>query len=439
MTDTAFTTERPGQKLGLFAAVALVMGNVIGSGAFLLPAQLAPFGWNAVIAWAVTIGGALCLANAIAQLTARHPGIGGPIGMVRVSFGPFAASIAGFGSWVSFLTANATLAVAATSYGGSQFPWLLAHPALASILLVWILTAVALASTRLASVVQSVTMLLKLVPLLIALALIIAIIARPGPAPVPPFVWADINITAVGAAAALALWAMVGFEAASLAEDIVDQPVRNIPRATLFGAGLSGLFYLVVCSGVMLLIPAAEMAASNAPFALFIGTYWGPQLASIIGIFAAIAAMGALNGWILLHGELPRSLAVRGLFPAFFGRVTARRTPYAALITGSVITTLLLAANSSKDTAALFAFMALLSTSCSLWIYLACSIAAIRLRAAMITSAVGVAFAVWALWGAGITPSALSFALMMAGAPLYWIARREGPLAPLGREPAAIS
>jgi APA family basic amino acid/polyamine antiporter len=149
--------------------------------------------------------------------------------------------------------------------------------------------------------------------------------------------------------------------------------------------------------------------------------------------------MGALNGWILLHGELPRSMAVRGLFPSFFGRVTGRATPYASLLLGSVLTTLLLLANSSKGTAALFAFMALLSTSCSLWIYLACSIAAIRLRAAMITSALGIAFGIWALWGAGVQASGLSFALMIAGAPLYWIARREAGSAPLGREPASIA
>lgn len=49
--------NKPARKLGLFMAVALVIGNMIGSGVFLLPASLAPFGWNAVAGWVVTIAG----------------------------------------------------------------------------------------------------------------------------------------------------------------------------------------------------------------------------------------------------------------------------------------------------------------------------------------------------------------------------------------------
>ena len=64
-------SEVPGRKLGLVAAIALVMGNMIGSGVFLLPASLAPFGWNAVGGWIVTIVGAVCLAHVLAAHTRR--------------------------------------------------------------------------------------------------------------------------------------------------------------------------------------------------------------------------------------------------------------------------------------------------------------------------------------------------------------------------------
>ncbi len=60
-------TKEPGRKLGFFMSVALVMGNMIGSGVFLLPQGLAPFGWNAIAGWAITIAGALCLAHVLAD------------------------------------------------------------------------------------------------------------------------------------------------------------------------------------------------------------------------------------------------------------------------------------------------------------------------------------------------------------------------------------
>ena len=71
-------TKKPGRKLGFFMAVALVMGNMIGSGVFLLPQGLAPYGWNAIAGWAITIAGALCLAHVLATLTASHEGAIGP-------------------------------------------------------------------------------------------------------------------------------------------------------------------------------------------------------------------------------------------------------------------------------------------------------------------------------------------------------------------------
>ena len=87
MTIQASVTERPGRKLGLFAAIALIMGNMIGSGVFLLPASLAPYGWNAVLGWVVTIAGTLVLAWVFAALTRALPAARDPTGFVTEAFG----------------------------------------------------------------------------------------------------------------------------------------------------------------------------------------------------------------------------------------------------------------------------------------------------------------------------------------------------------------
>ena len=70
--------QAPRRTFGFWICLALVMGNMIGSGVFLLPAALAPYGWNAILGWAITIAGALCLAFVFASLARQFPRAGGP-------------------------------------------------------------------------------------------------------------------------------------------------------------------------------------------------------------------------------------------------------------------------------------------------------------------------------------------------------------------------
>lgn len=88
MANTIKTASVPGRKLGLFAAIALVMGNMIGSGVFLLPTSLAPFGWHAVLGWIISICGTLVLAWVFAALTKANPATGDPSGFCTDAFGP---------------------------------------------------------------------------------------------------------------------------------------------------------------------------------------------------------------------------------------------------------------------------------------------------------------------------------------------------------------
>lgn len=430
MTETATVTERPGHKLGLFAAIALVMGNMIGTGVFLLPAQLAPFGWNAVAGWAVTIGGAVCLAHVLARLAAARPHAVGLAALIECELGPLAGFLIGFSFWVSIWTGVVTIAVGAISYSSSFLPALALHPALATLALIWAVTAINLAGVRLAGPFQVVTLLLKLVPLLVVFAIILIQLSLNGPAILAPFPSEGLQITPVASAAALALWAMVGFEAACAAGDKIDNPAVTIPRATMIGAALTGLFYLLVCSGIALMLPADKVAASAAPFELFVATFWSPGPAALVALFAAISAIGALNGWILVQGETPRDMARRSMMPQWFAAANAAGTPRRALIVSSLLASLLLLANGGRTMGGLFAFMALLSTCATLWLYLACALAAAKARIALPTAAVGTVFALWALWGAGREAVALSLVLMLAGLPLYWWARRGVSIRP---------
>ena len=84
MTQNTAEASRP---MGFWMALALVMGSMIGSGVFLLPASLAPLGWNSVIGWLITVAGALCVAAVFGALSKALPKAGGPYAYTRAAFG----------------------------------------------------------------------------------------------------------------------------------------------------------------------------------------------------------------------------------------------------------------------------------------------------------------------------------------------------------------
>jgi APA family basic amino acid/polyamine antiporter len=410
--------------------LALVMGNMIGSGVFLLPASLAPFGWNAVAGWVVTIAGALVLAYLLVRLTRALPADPDAVGLVRTSFGPIPGFMIGWSYWVSVWTANVTLAVACVSNfsvfapGFSTVPF---GPALAALALIWLLTFVSLGGARAAGGVQLVTLLLKLVPLLVVIVLVLLVLLREGSRNLAPFPAEGLTLSAVGASATLTLWALLGFESASVVGDKVANPQKTVARATMIGTAATGLLYLIVCSGIALMLPVDLASNSDAPFATFVERYWAREPGLMMAAFAGIAALGGLNGWILLQGEVPLAMARSGTLPSWFGKTNPRNAPVRALILSSVLASILLLANASKSMGGLFTFMALLSTSASLWLYLAIALAAVKHRIAMPLALLGTAYALWAIWGAGIDVSMLSLALMASGLPLYLLARRSAP------------
>jgi APA family basic amino acid/polyamine antiporter len=225
---------------------------------------------------------------------------------------------------------------------------------------------------------------------------------------------------------------MLGVEAASVGSRNVADPERNVPRATLIGTLVAGIVYILVSAPVALLLPVEQAAASNAPLADFVATFWTPVLAALVGLFAAISAIGALNGWVLLQGELPLAMARHGVFPAWLGKLTRRGTPLRAQLLSSTCATVLIAANSSRTIAGLFVFMALLATAATLFLYLGCALAALVLqrtgeveRSTKLTvlASLGALYAVWTFSSAGAEATGWGAVLLATGLPVYFFMR----------------
>src|SRR5690606_31600959 len=115
---------------------------------------------------------------------------------------------------------------------------------------------------------------LKLLPLIAVAAIIIGFLAQGG-AQFSAYPHTPFALSALTPALGIVFLAMVGFETASLAAERVRDPARNVLRATIGGLALTGLLYLTVSTGVSFALPEAVVAASGAPLALFVETFWG--------------------------------------------------------------------------------------------------------------------------------------------------------------------
>ena len=428
------------RKLGFWMCVALVVGNMIGSGVFLLPAALAPYGMNSVLAWLATSFGAVMLACVFSGLGNAFPEQEGSYGYVKLAFGELAAFVVAWGYWISIWVGNASIATGSISYLANLVPALESPTlaAFATIGVVWLLTAVNLYGVRAAGGVQVVTTVLKLLPLLAISALGIGLFFTHDPrldwqaaASVP------LSGSGVTAAAALTLWALLGFESAAVAAQRVQDPARTIPRATVFGTLVVAAIYILSCTAVLLLLAPEAAAKSGAPFADVATRFWGSGAGHAVAAFAAISGFGALNGWILLQGEVPFRLAQRGVFPKVFARESARNTPVAALLLSSLLVTLLVLLNLGKSVVGVFTFMLLLSTTSTLVLYLACALSVLVLlrRGAMpargaragwlaVAGALGALYALWTLYGAGAEALLWGLVLLGAAVPVFYLMRR---------------
>jgi len=429
-------TQAP-KLLSLPMATALVIGNMIGSGIFLLPATMAPYGGVSALGWFFTASGAILLALTFAWLARTRAAAGGIYAYTRLAFGDFAGFFVAWSYWISIWITTSALAIATVSYLSALIPILAESRVIAAatgLALLWILTGVSLHSVRSAGNVQVITVVLKVAPLIVLMVMGLWYLE---PAHFEPFnPTGKPAMQAASGAAALALWSMLGLEAASVAAGKVRDPERNVARATIWGTALAALVTALVCIGAMAIVPPAVLAKSNAPMADVANVVWGGWGGTAIALVGALSAFGCLNGWILLQGVLPQAMARDGLFPKAAGQENARGSPAFALIIGSVLASIMIVVNHTQTLIGLFTFLTLLATLANLVPYLFCAMAALRLmksdgpvpltraRAAVLLAAAG--YAMWTIYGAGQETVFWGFLLLLTGLPVYvWLRRGE--------------
>jgi len=410
---------------------ALVVGNMIGSGIFLLPAALASFGGISIIGWLLTMLGSLLLARVFVRLVRHAPMAGGPYAYTRLGFGDFAGFLVAWGYWISTWVTDAALAVAFISYSTVFWPQLATNNYLAAgmaIATIWLLTLVNTSSIRRAGRVQLITTVIKLLPLLLIGT--IGLFYFNGDH-FTPFNRSDQStLSALSATVTLTLWAFLGLESATIPAHSVANPAVTIPRATILGVAIAGTLYIFGTVSVMGILPPEALAASPAPFAEAARIAWGRWAGYAVAIGAAVSCFGALNGWILIHGQVPYAAALDGLFPRQFAQLSKQGTPVFGLVISSILATLLVSFNYGKNLVELFTFIILLATLTTLVPYIFSSMTALLLvlkeapqrgfpfRAALVPI-LAFLYSLWAIMGAGFEIVYWGFILFIMGVPVY--------------------
>jgi arginine:agmatine antiporter len=427
--------EKP-KALGVAACTAIVVGNMVGSGFYLSPSALAPYGQLAILAWVVMGAGAICLGLVFAKLARLAPATGGPYAYTRLGYGDFMGFLIGWGYWISIWASLPVIALAFTGAMMHMFPALQGRAIAAALTIgsIWAVVLVNMRGVAAAGVFAQVTTYAKLVPF--------------GAIAIVGLFWVDgANLsefnpsgeplgTAFLALAPLTMFAFMGMESATVPAGDVKDAARTIARSTVLGISIAAVLYVLGTVVVLGVVPREQLVGSLAPFSDAARMMWGDWAATAVSFAVILSAIGALNGWTLLMAQVPMAAAQDKLFPAVFGQLSGRGVPVLGMtISASFASILVLTqALGSGGFAEVYKLILGLATMTAVIPYAFCA-AATGLVAAKVgggpvprvglIEVVAFLFAVFTLYGCGAEPVLYGTVLLILGIPVYVYQRRR--------------
>ena len=422
------------EKIGLVAATSLVVGNIIGAGIFVLPASLGKFGSISILGWIFTATGALILAKIFSNFSKILKGkSGGPYQYSKVVFGDFIGFLVAWGYWISCWVNNAAIAVAIVSALSFFFPKLITNPFYATITglsFIWLFTYTSSRGFKSSGNIQILTTIAKLIPLILIIILGFFIFDLK--------IFPEFNLTnqtdleVLPVVAVMTLYAFLGLECASIPAENIINPEKTIPKATMIGTLISTIIYILSTIILFGIIPTETLINSPAPFAEAGEVMGGKYLGYFISAGAAISAIGALNGWILITSYMPMTMANDNLFPKIFKKKNKKGFPIISLILGSILTSFVMTMNYSDGLVDRFEFLILLTTLSTLVPYFFVSASYLLFHIdkkflnlknfkSVTLGILASLYSLWAIFGSGIESIFYGTLLLVIGIPFYII------------------
>lgn len=457
-------------KLGFWVLTALVVGNMVGSGIFMLPRTLSEAANPAgvILAWAATGLGVLTLALVFGSLAVRKPELsGGPQIYAKELFreGSHGSLLAGFmstwGYWVGNIAGFVAVITTFASYLSTFFPVLTSDKSWLTIgsftlkagnaltflvcsILLWGTQAICLKGMRGAGRLNFIATATKVIGF--ALFIIIALYAF-DKSNIGPFLAPRSNddgrtlglLSQINGAAVATLWAFIGVESAM----VFAARARNkqdIRRATIAGLLISLVLYVGISILTMGLLTQEQLTASANPLVDGITAVLGPVGGKLLAALGLISLLGSTIGWVLLSSEVPFQAAKLGVFMKSFAKENSKGMPTVSIWISSALGQILLFSTISGSISAAFDFIIYIATLAYLVPYLIASIYQLKLiwtgetytiRKERVTEGfIAVVAAIYSLWvivagTADLKTFLLGIALIVSGILFYPLLMRS--------------
>ncbi len=457
-------------KLGFWVLTALVVGNMVGSGIFMLPRTLSEAANPAgvILAWSATGLGVLTLALVFGSLAVRRPDLsGGPQIYAKELFreGSHGSLLAGFmstwGYWIGNIAGFVAVITTFASYLSTFFPVLTSDKSWLTIgsftlkagnaltflvcsILLWGTQAICLKGMRGAGRLNFMATATKVIGF--ALFIVIALYAF-DKSNIGPFLAPRTNdagkslglLSQVNAAAVATLWAFIGVESAMVFAARARHK-QDIRRATIAGLLISLVLYVGISILTMGLLTQDQLTASPNPLVDGISAVLGPVGGRLLAALGLISLLGSTIGWVLLSSEVPFQAAKLGVFMKSFAKENRKGMPTVSIWISSALGQILLFSTISGSISAAFDFIIYIATLAYLVPYLIASIYQLKLvwtgetykirKERVSEGVIAVLAAIYSLWvivagTADLKTFLLGLALIVSGILFYPLLMRS--------------
>ncbi|MET1014064.1 MAG: amino acid permease [Paenisporosarcina sp.] len=380
------------RKLGLWILTALVVGNMVGSGIFMLPRSLSEVASPAGVlsAWLVTGFGVLMLALVFGNLALRKPNLsGGPQIYAKELFktDSNASTLSGFmsswGYWIGNLAGNIAIITTFAGYLSTFFPALVNQAELFTIgsftlrvgnaltftvctLLLWFVHFIILNGMERAGKINFVATATKVIAFLLFIVVGLFAFQKSNILPfvAPRFDELGQSIGLIGqvnSAAVATLWAFIGVESAVVFASRAKKPI-DVKRATMLGLLIALVIYVGISTLVLGMLNHDVLVASDKPLIDAITTVLGPIGGKILAAIGLISLFGSTIGWVMLSAEIPYQAAKQGLFLPSFEKVNKKGIPVYSLVVTNILGQLFIFSTISNTIASAFNFIIIVAT-----------------------------------------------------------------------------
>jgi len=431
------------QKVGLITATSLVVGNMIGAGIYVLPSTLAGYGSVTIVGWVLTALGAIVLAKIFGNFSKIIVNkSGGPYTYTREGFGDFIGFLVAWGYWICCWVGNAAIVIAIIGALSFFFPVLETNKLLSvgvGLAFIWFFSWINSRGVKESGRIQVITTIIKLLPLVLII-LVGAFMFDINN--FPDFnLTGESNLTTIPLVATLTLYAFLGLECATIPAENIENPEKIVPKATMYGTLVATVIYILSTVVLFGMLPVDVLKNSPAPFAEASKLIGGEFAGYFVAAGAAISAIGALNGWILVSGQIPMATARDKLFPRIFKTENSKGAPAVAIVIGSLLTSVVMLMNFTESLVDQFEIIVLLSTFTALvpYLFTSASYALIVIEhrfhlpgrgKAVILAGLGISYSLWAIFGSGQATVYYGTLLLLLGIPFYilmnWNKKRKG-------------